>query len=90
VIKNVGPNGHYLREEHTRRHYKSEFWYPKLCDRKNYEEWAESGSQPMRERVVSRVQDILASHQPSPIKPETERVIQEVLEAAEDRVKQPA
>ena len=90
VINNVGPNGHYLREKHTRSYYKTEFWYPNLCDRRNYEEWEMMGSQPMRERVVSRVQDILATHEPAPIKPETERVIQEVLEAAEERVKEPA
>jgi trimethylamine:corrinoid methyltransferase-like protein len=41
----------------------------------------------MRDRVVARVQDILATHEPSPIKPETEKVIQEVLAAAEERVK---
>jgi trimethylamine--corrinoid protein Co-methyltransferase len=90
VINNVGPNGHYLREQHTRRYYKSEFWYPNLLDRRNYEEWDMMGKQRMRDRVVARVQDILASHQPSSIKPETEKVIQEVLEAAEERVKQAA
>jgi hypothetical protein len=45
------------------------------------------GKMPMRDRVVARVRDILATHRPSPIKPETEKVIREVLEAAEDRVK---
>jgi trimethylamine--corrinoid protein Co-methyltransferase len=90
VINHVGPNGHYLREQHTRRYYKTEFWYPNLLDRRNYEEWDMMGKQRMRDRVVARVQDILASHQPSPIKPETEKVIQQVLEAAEERVKQAA
>jgi len=87
VINDVGPNGHYLREQHTRRHYKSEFWYPNLCDRRNYEEWKMMGQLPMRDRVVSRVHEILSTHEPSPIKPETEKVITEVLAAAEDRVK---
>ncbi|MEJ2756955.1 MAG: trimethylamine methyltransferase family protein [Anaerolineales bacterium] len=87
VIDNVGPNGHYLREQHTRDHYKTEFWYPNVCDRRNFEEWEMMGSTPMRDRVVARVQDILATHEPSPIKPETEKVIQEVLAAAEERVK---
>jgi len=90
VIHKVGPNGHYLREPHTRRYFKSEFWYPTLCDRHNFEEWDMLGRTPMRQRVIDRVHDILASHQPSPIKPETEKVIREVLEAAEDRVKQAA
>jgi trimethylamine--corrinoid protein Co-methyltransferase len=88
VIDNVGPNGHYLREQHTRDHYKTEFWYPNLCDRRNFEEWEMMGSTPMRDRVVARVQDILATHEPSPIKPETEKTIKEVLEAAEERVKE--
>jgi trimethylamine--corrinoid protein Co-methyltransferase len=90
VIHDVGPNGHYLREKHTRRHYKTEFWYPKLCDRRNYEEWEMMGSQTMGDRVIARVQDILATHEPTPIKPETAQVIQEVLEAAEERVREKA
>jgi len=90
VIHNVGPNGHYLKQQHTRRYYKTEFWYPNLHDRRNYEEWADMGKMTMKDRTIARVHDILATHQPSPIKPETEKVIQEVLEAAEDRVKQEA
>jgi trimethylamine---corrinoid protein Co-methyltransferase len=88
VIHNVGPNGHYLREPHTRRHYKTEFWYPNLCDRRNFEEWEMMGSTTMKDRTVARVRDILASHQPSPIKPETEQVIEKALAEAEARVKE--
>jgi trimethylamine--corrinoid protein Co-methyltransferase len=87
VIHNVGPNGHYLREPHTRKFYKSEFWYPKLCDRHNYEEWDMMGRTTLKDRTVARVQEILATHEASPIKPETEQVIQEVLEEEEERVK---
>jgi trimethylamine--corrinoid protein Co-methyltransferase len=86
VIHDVGPNGHYLREAHTRRYYKNEFWYPNLCDRRNYEEWEMMGKKTFKDKTVARVHDILAAHQPSSIKPETEKVIQEVLEEAEDRV----
>lgn len=88
VIHNVGPNGHYLRQEHTRRHYKKEFWYPNLCDRRNYEEWEELGKLTFKDRTVARVQDILAKHQPSAIKAETVKEIEKVLAAAEARVKQ--
>jgi trimethylamine--corrinoid protein Co-methyltransferase len=87
VIHNVGPNGHYLYEKHTRRHFKTEYWYPNLCDRHAYEEWEAEGKTLMRDRVVERVQDILGTHQPSSIKPETQEVIKEVLAAAEERIK---
>ena len=87
VIDDVGPNGHYLREDHTRRYYKNEFWYPNLCDRRNYEEWEMMGKTSFKERTVARVRDIQSTHQPSSIKPETEEVIQKVLAEAEERVK---
>ncbi len=86
VIHNVGPNGHYLREPHTRRHYKTEFWYPNLCDRRNFEEWDMMGRTKMHERVIERTHDILATHQPAPVKAETEAVIEKVLAEAEARV----
>ncbi len=86
-IHNVGPNGHFLYEEHTHRYFKTEFWYPNLCDRHNYEEWEEAGKTRMRDRVIERTRDILSSHQPSAIQPQTEKAIQEVLQAAEERVK---
>ncbi|MCP4154597.1 MAG: trimethylamine methyltransferase, partial [bacterium] len=85
VIHDVGPGGQYLQNEHTQKHYKTEFWHPNLCDRNNYDKWAEGGKKPMRDRVIKRVHDILSSHKPSAIKPETEVAIREVMEAAEDR-----
>jgi trimethylamine--corrinoid protein Co-methyltransferase len=88
VIHNVGPNGHYLREEHTRRYYRNEFWYPNLCDRRNFEEWNMMGRKTMKDRTIARVRDILATHEPAPLKEGTDEVIQEVLEEAEDRVEQ--
>ena len=83
VIHHVGPNGHYLREPQTRRLFKTEFWFPNLCDRRNFEEWDTLGRTTMRERAIARGQDILARHQPSPIKPATQKVIDKVLAKVE-------
>ena len=90
VIHNVGPNGHYLREKHTHRHYKKEFWYPNLVDRRNFEEWDMMGRSTMGERVVNRVHEILDTHQPSAVKSETMQAIEDVLASAEARVKETA
>ncbi len=87
VINNVGPNGHYLKQKHTRRYYKSEFWYPNLVDRQDFESWSATGELTMKDRTIARVRDILSTHQPSPIKPETQEVIEKVLAEHEDRVK---
>jgi trimethylamine--corrinoid protein Co-methyltransferase len=88
VIHDVGPNGHYLRQAHTRRYYRNEFWYPNLCDRRNYEEWEMMGRTTMKDRTVARVRHILANHQPSPLKPDTRKAIERVLAEAEARVRE--
>lgn len=87
VIQDVGPDGHYLYHDHTMRHFKTEFWYPSLCDRRNFEEWEADGKKPMRDRVIERTREIAATHEPSPVRPETEKAIAEIMEAAEERVK---
>lgn len=87
VIHDVGPDGHYLYHDHTMRHFKTEFWYPRLCDRHNYDEWATQGKLTMRERVIERTREILATHHPAAVRPETEQAITTIMAAAEDRVK---
>jgi len=88
VIDRVGPNGHYLKDEHTRRHYKNEFWMPGLIDRRNFEDWKMMGEKSFKDRTVAKVQDILASYEQVPLKDKTEKVIEQVLADAEEWVKE--
>ncbi|MFB0546935.1 MAG: trimethylamine methyltransferase family protein [Anaerolineae bacterium] len=86
VIEKVGPGGHYLSEEHTLRHFKTDFWFPKLMDRQRWGDWELMGKKRMRDRVQERLDKILASHEPTPVSEETKKTIKEVLAAAEQRV----
>jgi len=88
VINRVGPNGHYLKDEHTHRYYKNEYWLPALSDRSSYEDWVLMGGKSFKDRTVARIQDILATHEPVPLKPETEKLINQVLKEAEEWAKQ--
>lgn len=87
AINRVGPNGHYLKDKHTHRYYKSEFWLPNLCDRQSFETWELMGKTTFKDRTAARVQDILATHEAVPLSPKTEKVIEEVLAAAEEWAK---
>ena len=88
AIHRVGPNGHYLKDEHTMRHYKSEYWLPNLIDRTSYEDWVLMGEKSFKDRTIARVHKILSEHEAVPLKPETEKLIVKVLEEAEEWVKQ--
>jgi len=87
VIERVGPGGHYLTEEHTRQHFKTELWFPALMDRQQRRGWEASGEKTMAERVRARVKDILEHHQPLPIPAEVEARLREIIAEADERHK---
>jgi trimethylamine--corrinoid protein Co-methyltransferase len=65
VIADVGPGGHFIGMEHTRRHLRAEHWLPKLMDRTNREAWERSGAKTLGRRVREKVIDILEGYDPS-------------------------
>lgn len=75
VIARVGPGGNFLKEAHTRRHMRGEFFFPKLSDRQSRPDWQESGALDARQRAHARAVEILAQHQPVPIPAAIEREI---------------
>ena len=84
AIHRVGPNGHYLKDEHNMRHYKSEYWLPYLVDRRSYEDWELMGKKSFKDLTAVRVQDILSTFEQVYIKPETEELIKKVLTETEE------
>ena len=86
AIKEVGPGGTYLDHPHTARHFRREFWFPKLTNREQYSRWQEAGSRDMRERANAIAREILATHHPDPLTPEQERELDRMAQAAQQRV----
>ncbi|MDD5658406.1 MAG: trimethylamine methyltransferase family protein, partial [Actinomycetota bacterium] len=62
VINKVGPGGNYLLEDSTVRLFKKEFFFPKLFNRDNYENWLKKGSKPLKDRLNEEVLFILENH----------------------------
>ncbi|MGO9308744.1 MAG: trimethylamine methyltransferase family protein [Spirochaetia bacterium] len=78
LIAELGPDGDYLSSEHTLRHYK-EGWLPTLFDRNHFDGWVAAGKKSMGQRARERVEDILQTHAPIPLPPETRRRIIDIL-----------
>ena len=71
VIRRVSPGGNFLTEEHTLKHFKSEFFYPRISDRQNRKLWEKQGAKDAAGRARERAAKLLAEHQPLPVPPET-------------------
>ena len=87
VIERVGPGGHYLTQEHTRKHFRTELWFPTLMDRQQRRSWEAGGRKTMAERVRAKVVDILEHHEPLPIPAEVKARLKEIVAQADARHK---
>lgn len=71
VIDRVGPGGHFLMDEHTMRHMRSELFYPSpVFDRKKRERWEQDGASDAWERAREAALRILEEHQVEPLGPD--------------------
>lgn len=86
LIKKVGPAGNFLREPHTVKHMRDEFFFPQLSDRELREDWLASGGLDARQRANSLARQILAEHQPEPINPEIDKEIQAQFDLAQPEI----
>jgi trimethylamine--corrinoid protein Co-methyltransferase len=58
------PGGSFLDHEQTLRLMQSEYVYPQLADRSNYDDWKESGKRDLHEVAHERVKKLLADSYP--------------------------
>lgn len=68
AIREVGPGGNFLAEDHTLAHMR-ELWQPRMLDRGTWEEWDAAGRPDPRDRARARARSLLASHEPAPLAP---------------------
>jgi len=87
VIKRVGIEGNYITDEHTLKHYRSEFWQPELMQRLKWEMWKKDGKKSMLERAVDKQNYLLENHTPKPLDEDLSVELERILEAAEKELK---
>ena len=80
LITKVGPRGHYLTQEHTRRHLRG-IWIPQLTHPRPP---LDSSPLPdIRRRARERLGQILDEHRPEPLEGKLQDELQAILNAAE-------
>ncbi len=67
VVREVGPEGHFLDHGHTFDHFAATQWRPNLFNRKGYEEWTGSGGKDLLARARDRLVQLLAENAPEPL-----------------------
>ena len=84
VIRQVGPGGNFLAEEHTIRHFRHELWPAgPVWTRQSWDGWVEGGSSSMGDRIRERVRQILDTHEPEPLEAGLAKEVDAIVKAAE-------
>ncbi|MFX1282664.1 MAG: trimethylamine methyltransferase family protein [Promethearchaeota archaeon] len=79
VIHEVGPGGEYLSHPHTLKHFRSEFFTPKLFDRTDYEVFEKSDKQDILTRANERAHEIMKTHHPPELDAKIVKALDEIL-----------
>ncbi len=86
VVKQVGPGGNFMAEEHTLRHMRSELFQPLLSDRQGWDRWSAAGSQDTRDRARRLARNFLKTHEPQGLTPAQEK---DILDSIDGIVQKP-
>ncbi len=84
AIRRVGPDGNFISDEHTLQHFR-EVWYPRFLDRRNYDSWVANGKKTMADRLNEKVAEMLETHAPPALPPETSARVRQIVMDAEAR-----
>lgn len=89
VIKQVGPRGHFLDQDHTIRHMR-ELLRTDLCDRTNSREtWEKSGAKGLITKAEERAREILETHKAKPLPENIAARVNSIVEEAEKELAVP-
>ena len=88
VIRQVGPGGSFLSEDHTMRNFRKELFFPKLFRRMTVDEWTKNGSKMIHEVAHERVEQILAKAGPVELVPGAEAALEQAFQNAKNWAKE--
>jgi len=80
VIKKVGPQGHYLRQKHTRTHLR-DFHFSPLFDQHD----EEGNLREPREIALEQFKDLEKNHHPEPLPEPTLKELNKIVAAADKK-----
>ncbi|MEM2356241.1 MAG: trimethylamine methyltransferase family protein [Candidatus Bathyarchaeia archaeon] len=86
VISKVGPGGSFLTHPHTFKYVPTEFFYPKLCDRKDWFEWKKAGAKDLLVKANEEVLKLIAEHCYEPLDKDIETEIEHIFKIAQNKL----
>jgi len=82
IAKVAREESNFLQQMHTLKHFRQEYYPPKLSDRTSRSRWQEMGSKNIVKVAREKARKILAEHQPPPLDKDVVKKIKKILKRA--------
>lgn len=82
IMKVALESSNFLQQQHTLKHFRGEYYFPKLCDRSPRSRWQKMGAKNVVEVAREKVRKILAEHEPPSLDTDTRKSLNDILKVA--------
>ncbi len=79
ALSRVGPDGHFLDDDHTLQFCRQEYYKPYSFNRETRSAWQDSGSKDLNRNAQQRAFDILENHKCTPLDVNTTKELDSIL-----------
>jgi trimethylamine--corrinoid protein Co-methyltransferase len=79
LVRKVGHGGQFLKEAHTLKEFKNEYWIPDISSRAAFGRWTHKGSQDIVKSARERAQKLLSEHHPAELSPATKEALGQIV-----------
>ena len=86
LIDRVGPDGQFLDNDHTLRHFREQ-WHPPLFDRDGYDRWSAKDGKSLAEKAAQKVDVLLGKHLAPDLPADIVAELQQIVRQAEETAK---
>ncbi|WP_343560651.1 trimethylamine methyltransferase family protein [Kiloniella sp. b19] len=86
TIRNVGPAGHFLGEQHTQDNFQRAFFMPKLFDNNSFEQWEAAGSIETPERATIAARQLLNDYEAPALDPAIDEALLAFIKRRENEI----
>ena len=82
LIKEIGPGGQYLGNQHTLAHMRRELCLSDICSKGTYEDWAKKGGTPLEQMAINKALELLNFSEPVPLESAAIKELEKILASA--------
>lgn len=86
LVRKVGHGGQFLKEAHTLKQFKNEFWIPEISCRAAFGRWTHMGGRDIVESAKEKVRRLLSEHHPQELPAGAKEKLARVIKDFETRL----